>query len=362
MPIRLVARQTHSRLMTWLTPIMALVLSLIAGCVVFSLLGYPPLKSLYTFFLAPISDLYGVSELIIKAAPLAMIAVGLSMGFRANVWNIGAEGQLTIGAIVGSALPVYFPESDNVLMLPAMLVLGVLGGMAWASIPAFLKTKLNTNEILTSLLLVYVAVLVLSTLVHGPWRDPGGFNFPESVVFQDAAVIPGILSGTRLHGGTVIALLVVLSVWLLFSRTVAGFQVRVAGLAPNAARYTGIHFNRVVWYVLLGAGGLAGLAGIIEVAGPIGQLQPTISPGYGFSAIIVAFLGRLHPVGILFASLVLALSYLGGEFVQIKMGLPLGIAGVFQGMLLFFLLASDLLINYRVEWRTSRTYDRARTD
>ena len=359
MPVRLVARQSHSRLMTWLTPVMALMLSLISGCVVFSLLGYPALQSLYTFFLAPISDLYGLSELIIKAAPLAMIAVGLSMGFRANVWNIGAEGQLTIGAIAGSAIPVYFPESDSSLILLAMLALGVLGGMAWASIPAFLKTRMNTNEILTSLLLVYVAILILSTLVHGPWRDPAGFNFPESVVFQDAATIPNILSGTRLHGGTLIALLVILAMWILFSRTVAGFQVRVAGLAPSAARYTGVHFNRMVWYVLLCAGGLAGLAGIIEVAGPIGQLQPIISPGYGFSAIIVAFLGRLHPIGILFASLVLALSYLGGEFVQIKLGLPLGIAGVFQGMLLFFLLACDVLINYRVEWRSKRASNQA---
>ncbi len=351
MPIKLVPRQSHSRLMTWMTPIMALVLSLITGSVMFSLLGYPALESLHTFFLAPISDLYGFSELLIKAAPLAMIAVGLSMGFRANVWNIGAEGQLTVGAIAGSALPIYFPESNNLLMLPAILILGVLGGMAWASIPAFLKTRMNTNEILTSLLLVYVAILFLSTLVHGPWRDPGGFNFPESVVFPDVATIPTMLAGTRLHAGTLIALAVVAVVWVLFSRTVAGFQVRVSGLAPSAARYTGVHFNRMVWYVLLGAGGLAGLAGIIEVAGPIGQLQPSISPGYGFSAIIVAFLGRLHPVGILFASLVLALSYLGGEFVQIKLGLPLGIAGVFQGMLLFFLLACDVLINYRVVWR-----------
>ena len=351
MPFRLVPRQSHSRAMTWLTPIIALFFSLIVGCIMFWLLGHPPLKSLQAFFLAPISDIYGVSELLIKAAPLAMIAVGLAMGFRANVWNIGAEGQLTVGAIFGASLPIYFPESTSALMLPAMLILGVLGGMAWASIPAFLKTRMNTNEILTSLLLVYVAVLLLSTLVHGPWRDPAGFNFPESVIFQDVATIPTILSGTRLHGGTLIALTVVLLVWVLFSKTVAGFQVRVAGLAPSAARYTGVHFNRMVWYVLLGAGGLAGLAGTIEVAGPIGQLQPIISPGYGFSAIIVAFLGRLHPIGIIFASLVLALSYLGGESVQIKMGLPLGIAGVFQGMLLFFLLAFDVLVSYRIERR-----------
>ena len=355
MRIKLVPRQTHSKVMTWMTPVMALVLSLLSGTVMFSLLGYPPLESLYAFFISPISDLYGLSELIIKATPLAIIAVGLAMGFRANVWNIGAEGQFTIGALTGSALVIYFPESDNVLMLPAMLILGVAGGMAWASIPAFLKTRFNTNEILTSLLLVYVAILILSTLVHGPWKDPAGYNFPESVIFQDVATLPIIVPGTRLHFGAIFALLVVATGWVLFSRTLAGFQVRVSGLAPHAARYTGVRSDRMVWYVLLGAGGLAGLAGIIEVAGPIGQVQPLISPGYGFAAIIVAFLGRLHPLGILFASLVLALSYLGGEFVQIKLGLPLGIAGVFQGMLLFFLLSCDVLINYRVEFRRPGT-------
>ncbi len=355
MRIKLVPRQTHSKVMTWMTPVMALVLSLLSGTVMFSLLGYPPLESLYAFFISPISDLYGLSELFIKATPLAIIAVGLAMGFRANVWNIGAEGQFTIGALTGSALVIYFPESDNVLMLPAMLILGVAGGMAWASIPAFLKTRFNTNEILTSLLLVYVAILILSTLVHGPWKDPAGYNFPESVIFQDVATLPIIVPGTRLHFGAIFALLVVATGWVLFSRTLAGFQVRVSGLAPHAARYTGVRSDRMVWYVLLGAGGLAGLAGIIEVAGPIGQVQPLISPGYGFAAIIVAFLGRLHPLGILFASLVLALSYLGGEFVQIKLGLPLGIAGVFQGMLLFFLLSCDVLINYRVEFRRPGT-------
>ena len=361
MRIKLVPRQTHSRLMTWLTPIMALGLSLVAGTIVFYLLGYPPLQSLYAFFISPISDLYGVCELLVKASPLAMIAVGLSMGFRANVWNIGAEGQLTVGALAGSALVIYFPESNNILMLPAMLILGILGGMAWASIPALLKTRYNTNEILTSLLLVYVALLLLSTLVHGPWRDPAGYNFPESVIFQGVATLPVIVSGTRLHLGTIFALLAIITGWVLISRTLAGFQVRVSGLAPQAARYTGVRSNLMIWCVLLGAGGLAGLAGIIEITGLIGQLQPIISPGYGFSAIIVAFLGRLHPVGILFASLVLALSYLGGEFVQIKLGLPLGIAGVFQGMLLFFLLSCDILIHYRIEIRKTSLSSSARS-
>lgn len=344
---RLEPRGEVSRRMVLLTPVIALALTVLTGIVMFASLGYPPFKAMYTFFISPISTGYGLAELFVKATPLILIGVGLAIGFRAGVWNIGAEGQLTLGALTGGALAVYFPDSENPLLLPAMMLLGVLGGMAWASIPALLKTRYNTNEILSSLMLTYVATLLLSVLVHGAWRDPGGYNFPQSVLFPDAATLPILLSGTRLHLGVAIALFVVLGGWLLLSRSLIGFQVKVTGFAPAAAEYAGFRRNRLIWFVLLLAGGLAGLAGLIEVAGPIGQLLPNISPGYGFTAIIVAFLGRLHPLGILLAGLVLALSYLGGETVQIEMGLPQGIAGVFQGMLLFFLLACDVLIKYR---------------
>ncbi len=351
---RLEPRSQASHAMVYLTPFIALFLTVIAGMAMFGILGHPPVKAITTFFIAPLTTGYGVAELFVKATPLIMIAVGLAIGFRANVWNIGAEGQLTLGAIAGSILPVYFSDSENALMLSAMMLLGIAGGMAWAAIPALLKTRYHANEILTSLMLTYVATLFLSVLVHGPWRDPGGFNFPESVLFPDVATLPILLSGTRLHLGALIALFVVLAGWLLLARHLIGFQIKVAGFAPAAAEYAGFKRNRLVWLVLLTAGGLAGLAGIIEVSGPIGQLLPSISPGYGFTAIIVAFLGRLHPLGILFAGLVLALSYLGGETVQIELGLPQGIAGVFQGMLLFFLLATDVLIKYRIRFGRAR--------
>ncbi len=353
--IRLIPRTTHSQLWVWLTPLLAFALSIVTGGLLFKLLGYPPVDTLIAFFISPLKDRYGIAELMVKAAPMAIIAVGLSIGFRANVWNIGAEGQLTLGAVAGSILVVYNPHSENLLLLPAILILGMLGGMAWAAIPAFLKTRYNTNEILTSLMLVYVAILLLSTLVHGPWKDPQGFNFPESVDFPDAGSIPKILSGTRMHAGVFAALVVVAGGWVVLSKMLIGFQVRVAGLAPGAAKYSGINHARVVWITMLGTGALAGLAGIIEVSGLIGQLQPIISPGYGFTAIIVAFVGRLHPVGVLIASIVLALSYLGADSVQIRLGLPRGIAGVFQGMLLFYLLATDVLINYKVQWRSRQS-------
>jgi len=287
-------------------------------------------------------------ELGVKAAPLVLIGVGLSIGFRAGVWNIGAEGQLTLGAIFGGGLAIWFYDSESALLLPAMLVMGALGGALWAAIPALLKTRFNVNEILTSLMLTYVAILLLSTLVHGPWRDPEGYNFPETRLFNDEATLPVLLEGTRLHLGAVFALIATALVWVLLSRTFTGFQIKVVGQAEAAAAYAGFSRKRVVWLSFLLSGALAGIAGLGEVAGPMGQLNPTISPGYGFAAIICAFLGRLHPFGVLLASLLMALLFLGGEALQMNLNLPLAITGVFQGLLLFFVLAADVLIRYRI--------------
>ncbi len=348
MLLKLEARGQRSRPMVYLTPVLAIVLTLIAGTIMFAWLGYPPLQALEAYFIKPVSSAYGVSELLVKATPLALIGVGLAIGFRANVWNIGAEGQLTIGAIFAGGIALAFYEVDSPFILPLMIVAGLLGGLLWAAIPAYLRVRFNANEILTSLMLTYVAILILSYLVHGPWRDPDGLNFPESRIFSDSAVLPVILEGTRLHLGAVFALLAVVAGWVFISRTLVGFQVRVIGLSPMAADYAGFSQKKIIWLTLLLSGALAGLAGMIEVSGPIGQLLPTISPGYGFTAIIVAFLGRLHPLGIMIAALLMALTYLGGEVAQIDMNLPLAITGVFQGMILFFLLAVDVLINYRI--------------
>jgi simple sugar transport system permease protein len=235
-----------------------------------------------------------------------------------------------------------------------MAVLGIAGGMAWAAIPALLRTRFNANEILVSLMLTYVAGLLLGYLVHGPWRDPMGFNFPESALFPSDAMLPALVSGTRLHVGALFALAAVAAVWVLLMRSFIGFEIKVMGLAPRAGGYAGFSRTRVVWLGLLAGGGLSGLAGMVEVAGPIGQLHPQISPGYGFTAIIVAFLGRLHPLGILLAGLFIALTYLGGDTLQIELGLPRAVTQLFQGMTLFFLLASDVLIHHRIRWGGTR--------
>jgi len=334
--------------MGWASPLLAAGATLLVGFVLFSLLGKSPLQAFYVFFVKPVESLYGVGELLLKASPLMLCATGLAAGYRANVWNIGAEGQLTFGAICGGGIALALQDSAGPWLLPLMVVAGALGGMAWAAIPAWLRTRFNASEILVSLMLVYVASLTLSYLVHGPWRDPEGFNFPQSKMFTDVALLPNLLPETRLNVGLLIALAVVAVGWLFMRRSLAGFQMRVAGLAPAAANYAGISSKRTVWLGMLIGGATAGIAGVNEAAGPIGQLLPSMSPGYGFAAIIVAFVGRLHPLGVLLASLLMSLLYLGGESAQIGLSLPSAVTGLFQGTLLFFLLATDVFINFRL--------------
>jgi len=348
MRLRLEPRPAPSRALLVLAPVAAAALTALSGTVLFALIGHDPAAAFHSYFIKPFLTAYGLAELAVKATPLCLCAVGLAIGFRGNVWNIGAEGQLTAGAVCGGGLALAFHGEGGPWLLPAMVLAGAAGGMAWGAIPAFLKTKFEANEILTSLMLSYVAVLLLGWLVHGPWRDPAGFRFPESRQFDPAATLPLLVAGTRLHLGVLLAPLAVAAAWLVMRHSVLGFQVRVVGSAAPAARYAGFSRNRVVWVSFLAAGAAAGLAGLGEVAGPIGQLLPTISPGYGFAAIIVAFLGRLNPLGVLAASVLMALLYIGAETAQMDMGVPPAVSGVFQGLLLFLLLAADALARYRI--------------
>ena len=352
--IRLERRPEASQVMSYASPLIAIVLMLIGGLLLFAFLGKNPLEGFKVFFINPVSDWYGVSELFLKATPLMLIAVGLAVGFRANVWNIGAEGQLIVGGIAASAVALYFQEAEGAHVLILMMIAGGIGGMLWAAIPAFLKTRFNTNEILVSLMLVYVAQLLVSWLVHGPMMDPDGFNFPQSRMFEDSALLPLLSEESRLNLAFIFALGALLAGYIFMFRSFAGFQMQVAGYAKDAARYAGFSARRMIWIGLLSGGAMAGFAGMSEVAGPMGQLTEHVSSNYGFAAIIVAFVARLNPVGIFFASLLMALLYLGGEQAQQYMNLPSSISNVFQGMLLMFLLGSDVLINYRVCWKEAR--------
>jgi ABC-type uncharacterized transport system permease subunit len=350
---KLERRPNPSTLMSWTSPLLAVLLTVLFGALLLVALGKDPIAGLSVFFIEPLTSLYGWSEVGVKVAPLLLIAVGLAICFRANVFNIGAEGQLVLGAITGGAVALYFDngEGGGWHVIALVLVAGMLGGMAWAAIVALLRDRFNTNEILVSLMLVYVAQLLLSLLVHGPLRDPEGFNFPQSRMLSEGFLMPVIMEGTRLHFGIVLAVLASALAWVFLMRSFAGFRLQVGGIAPLAARYAGFSSRRALWISMLSCGALAGLAGTAEVLGPVGQLTPSISPGYGFAAIIVAFVGRLHPVGVVFASFIMALFYIGGELSQTRLGMPSAITGVFQGILLFSLLACDVLIHYKPSWR-----------
>jgi simple sugar transport system permease protein len=331
-------------------PLLAFFLTVTAGCLLLFLLGNSPREILFVFFITPLSSLYGLSECLLRAVPLILIALGFSVALRANIWNVGGEGMFTLGAIAAALPALAFGDSHPIWLIPLMILAGIAGGMAWAAIPALLKTRADVNEILVTLMLNYVAGLLLSYLVTGPMRDPAGFNYPQSASFAASAMLPPLAAGIRLNGSILIALAAVPLTGLLLDRSLLGFRLTVAGTAPAAARYAGLNSDRLVWTGFMISGGAAGLAGMLEVAGPLGQLSQVISPGYGFAAIIVAFIGRMRPLGIVLAALLLALLSLGGESAQMSLGVPTSVTRIFQGTLLFFLLGADRLITYRLRW------------
>ena len=347
--IKIEKRNDVPVLIYFITPFIAIILTILGGGIIFSFLGFNPIEALKFYFVTPISNLYGLSELLLKATPLCLIAIGLSFCFKSNNWNIGAEGQLTFGAIVGGGVALLFYNQEGFYILPTIIIAGAIGGMVFALIPAILKTHFNTNEILVSLMLVYVSKLILDYLVVGAWSNPEGFNFPERRQFSNSAKMPLLFEGLRIHAGIFLAIASVLLSWFILFKTYLGFQIKVSGLSLRTAKYAGFKGKTMILVVFMISGACAGLAGVGEIIGPIGQLHRMISPDYGFTAIIVAFLGRLNPFGIIFASLVVALTYLGAETAQIFLQIPKYTGQVFQGMILFFLLASDYLLFFKIK-------------
>lgn len=349
--LKLEARATPSRVMSLASPLLALTLTVLIGIGLFIVLGKDPVRGLQMFFFEPLKSGYQLSELAMKAVPLVLIALGLAVCFRSNVWNIGAEGQFILGAIFAGGVAMQAGPDTARWFFVVVLLAGVVGGMVWAALTAGLRDGFNANEILVSLMLVYVADMLLSYLVYGPWKDPAGFNFPQTVTFADATKVPRLFTGLRVNIGLIVALVMVAVFSIFLFRTYAGLKLQVGGLAPMAARYAGFSSRQALWTAMLVSGGMAGLAGALEAAGPLGQLTPHVPSGYGFAAIIVAFVGRLHPVGIVFSAILMSMFYIGGELAQSRMGLPKSITGVFQGLLLFALLACDTLIHHRIRWR-----------
>ncbi|HVZ72957.1 MAG TPA: ABC transporter permease [Polyangia bacterium] len=347
--LRLVPRTPPSRALTLAAPLIALALTVVLGAILFRILGQPPGRALALFFLEPLRGADAWSELAVKATPLALVALGLCVCFRANVWNIGAEGQYIVGALGATWVAMRATDTTSTFaILPAIAIVGALAGAAWAAIVAFLRDRWNANEILVSLMLVYVAEMLLGYLTYGPWKDPDGYNFPQTIQFLPVTQVPLLAEGHRAHVGLFVAIAAAVIAWLFLFRTYGGFQLAVGGQAPRAARYAGFSARRSLWTALLTSGALSGLAGAIEVTGPLGQLTPHLPVGYGFTGIIVAFVGRLHPIGVLLSSILMSMLYIGGELAQSRLGLPQALSGVFQGLLLFTLLACDALANYKI--------------
>ena len=348
--LKLEARPQPSSFWSYGSPLLALLITVVIGVILFVALGKDPLRGLEMFFWQPIRNAYALGELMVKATPLLIIALGLAVCFRSNVWNIGAEGQYIFGAIFAGGVALLADKGTGAWIVLPIVLAGIVGGMVWAAVTAVLRDRFNANEILVSLMLVYVAAQVLSYLVGGPWKDPQGFNFPQTKTFDAVTRIPRLFAGSRVSIGVIFAVLGVGAMWVFLFRTRAGFAQQVGGLAPAAARYAGFSSRQALWTALMISGGAAGLAGALEVAGPIGQLTTYVPAGYGFAAIIVAYVGRLHPVGMVFSAILMSMFYIGGEMAQSRLGLTKSLTGVFQGLLLFSLLACDTLVNYRLSF------------
>lgn len=352
--LKLEKRPSPSQFWSAFTPVLAVIATMIAGGILFAFLGKDPFEAIRIIFWDPLFNEqfagYSRPQLLVKAGPLILIAIGLSLGFRAGIWNIGAEGQYIFGAICGAAAGLAFYPSESFLIFPFMIIAGAIGGWAWAMIPAILKTKFGTNEILVSLMLVYVAENVLAKAATGFLRNPEGQGFPGSRNLSQWATSANteILPNTGMHWGVVSAFIAVIFAYILLTRHILGFHIRLTGESPRAARFAGVNPTRLILTCMGLSGMLAGLAGLFEVTGPAGQITTDFGSGYGFTAIIVAFLGRLNPIGILLAGLLMALTYIGGELAQLMLGLPSAAIQLFQGMLLFFLLAMDVLANFRI--------------
>jgi general nucleoside transport system permease protein len=348
MRIRFEKRLTSSRFMLVATPIASVLLTMLLGAIIFQLIGFDGPRAIYETFITPIVAPYKWQDVLTKAAPLIIIALGLSLGNTAKIFNIGAEGQYIIGALSGAGVAYMFPAAESFWIIPLIIAAGIVGGAVWAAISSFLRTHFGVSEVLSTLMLVYVALQALNYLVSGPWKDPNGHNFPQTAPLTPAQQLPNVIPGTAIPPGFIVAIALTLVFWLIAARSVYGFSVRTVGAAPDAARYGGFDAAKTMWTTLMISGGMAGLAGILEVMSQLTQINLGFPSGYGFTAIIVSFLGRLHPIGVFLAGLILAVTYVGGQVAQTVVHVPQATAGIFQATMLFFILASDILIRYRL--------------
>lgn len=343
--IRLEKRLNPSRAMNVMVPAGSILAALIVCAVFLSITGRNALEVYTAMLSGALGSKYGLTETVVKAIPLMLCALGISAAFRMQLWNIGGEGQFYMGAFAASWLPLMFPDTSAVMMLPIMFVFGAAAGGLWGLVPALLRARWNVNEIITTLMLNYVAVLWVDYLVYGPWKDPKGFNFPLSAKFPESALLPTI-GDSRIHLGLLFAAAIACLFWLVFFRSRWGYEIRVIGASEQAARYAGMNIRKNIFLVMMLSGAVCGIAGMSEVSGITGRLQPGISPGYGYTAIIIAWLSKLNPLVIMAVAVLFGALQVGGYFVQ-TMGIPASVAGMLQGAILFFVVGGEFLTRYR---------------
>ncbi len=328
----------------------ALLLSLLLSAGMLAIRGTPPLEGILTLFRGAFGSPWALEDSILKAIPIYLCALGVAVAFRLKIWNIGAEGQFALGAIGATWVALSFPDWPKFALLPAMAAMACLCGGFWGLIPALLRQKFRANEIIVTLMLNYVAILFLDYLVYGVWKDPASFGFPMTPVFTDGAIV-GKIGTSSINWGLAHCILLGLVIWVFFRFTRLGFEVKASGDNVRAARYAGLPYNRLVVLVLVISGALAGWAGFLEASATVHRLQPSIMVGYGYTAIVVAWLARLNPLAIGFAALLLAGLRVGVESLQLDLQVPAAFGGIIEGLVLLTVLAGGLFTHYRLVWR-----------
>jgi simple sugar transport system permease protein len=346
--MRFEKRDTVSKKMMVVVPILSIVIGLVFAGLFIGLSGKDPLEVYQLMYTGAFGSVYGLSETLVKAVPLILASLAVSVAFRMQLWNIGAEGQLYMGAFGATWVALTYPGWSAWVLLPAMMLAGFLMGGLWGLLPAIPRAYFKVNETITTLLLNYIAMLWVDYLVYGPWKDPKGLGFPITAPFSDGAILPSF-GVTRIHLGIVFALMAVFILYVVLRYTRWGFEIRVSGESATAAQYAGMNYVRNILLVMFISGGLAGLAGMTEVSGITQRLQHGISPGYGYSAIIIAWLARLNPFAIVLVSFVFGGMLVGGFSIQTS-GFPAATVAMLQGAILFFVVGGEIFVQYRLKW------------
>ena len=333
-----------------LIPIAAIIVTFILTATLVVLVNANPLEAYYYFLIDPLSGRTSAIEVLVKSTPLLLTGAAVTFAFAGGYWNIGAEGQLYMGATAATAVGLQMDGVSPWIALPLMIVGGFLAGMAWALVPALMKVKLAIDEVVTTLLLNSVALFIVSALLNGPWRDPIS-QWPQSPEIANSAIFPKLIARSRLHLGFILAIVIIVILWFVLTRTAFGLRMRAVGMGSEAARFAGINVNRTMLISALVSGGIAGLAGVSEVAGIHYHLIDAISPGYGYTGIIIATLGSLNAWGVALAALFIGLIDTGSQTVSRALGVPAYLGDVIQATLLLVTLGMLLLQSYRIRFR-----------